>query len=189
MAFPFPGQYQQQPCYAASHFYVEGQMDPSVQLFMISRWTNDLAARLQELQGQLAFTISSVDPRTVKWLEFHIYLAQQFELISAGLVTHRSWLDQLQQMQHQPVQQDHQYQYQQQQNQQEHQRDQEQQLQQQYYAEQAERPIFDIPHTYSMSKAQIKKLNEKLEVAHEESKNETRRKLKMNDSITGALPE
>lgn len=180
MDFPLAGQYQQQPCYAASHSHVEEQVDPSVQLLMISHWSNDLAVRLQELQGQLAFTISSVDPRSRQWLEFHAYLAQQFELISAGLITHRSWLDHLQRMQYQPVQlvqpeqlaqlvqpvqQDHQYQ-QEQQHQQQH--------QQQHYTEQAERPIFGVPQTQSMSTAQLEKLNERLEVAHEESKNESR---------------
>ncbi|KAK6948058.1 hypothetical protein Daesc_009822 [Daldinia eschscholtzii] len=105
MDFQPAGQVQQQSPYDAPYFPAQEQVDPSAQLLMISDWTRNLAARLQDLQDQLKFTIFSVDPRSVKWLDFHAFLAGQFELLTSGIGLHHTWLAHLQGMQQKQIQQ------------------------------------------------------------------------------------
>lgn len=73
-------------------------LDAGAQLFMIENWINGLAAELGDLHHQLRFTQSNLIPHSVEWLVWNKYIAEQLEVLYAGIAIHHSWLSYLQQM-------------------------------------------------------------------------------------------
>lgn len=93
---PFICSYQQQD----PPQYVEGVLDPEAQLLIVGDWTRSLAVRLSEIRIQLQFTLSGLDQRSTVWFAWNDYLAEQFDMLSVAISTHRYWLFVLQQDQY-----------------------------------------------------------------------------------------